>query len=60
MKPAPMDETTLREFKRLAAKVYDQSGIRLNVDKVVKAQDSESLRIWERTLQEKGERGSHV
>ena len=55
-KPLLMDETTLREFQRLAAKVYDQSGIHLNVDKVVKARDEQTLRVWEKTLLEKGDR----
>jgi hypothetical protein len=50
-----MDETMLMEFKRLAAKVYDQSGIRLNADKAVKVQNLERLRVWEKTLQVKGD-----
>ena len=55
-RPIAMDEKTLAEFKRLAALVEGQSGIRLNVDQVVKTRDAECLRIWERTLQDKGER----
>ncbi len=46
----------MREFQRLAAKVYDQSGIHLNVEKVVKARDEQTLRVWEKTLLEKGDR----
>ena len=55
-KPAVIDEKTLMEFKRLAAMVQNQSGIRLNVDQVVKNRDTECLRVWERTFQTKGDR----
>ena len=55
MKRNLMDETTLREFKRLATLVQNQSGIRLNVEQVVKTRDEQTLRVWEKTLREKGE-----
>jgi hypothetical protein len=55
MKRTMLDETTLREFKRLAALVEGQSGIRLNVDKVVNERDEQTLRVWEKTLQARNE-----
>jgi hypothetical protein len=50
-----MDDTTWREFRKLAALVEGQSGIRLNVEKVVKIGDEKVLRIWEKTLQDRNE-----
>ena len=55
MKGHALDETALREYRRLAALVERQSGIRLNVERVVEARDEETLRVWERTLQTKGD-----
>jgi len=55
MKRTAIDETTLKEFKRLAALVEGQSGIRLNVDKVMKIGDEKVLRVWEKTLQGRNE-----
>lgn len=55
MKHTVIDETTLKEFKRLAALVESQSGIRLNVDKVVRTGDEQILRVWEKTFQGRNE-----
>ena len=52
-----MHEEMLKEYRRLALLVENQSGIRLNVDRVVKARDEQTLRVWEKTLREKGDRG---
>jgi len=50
-----LDEEKLREYRRLADMVQRQSGIRLNVDRVLKARDEQTLRVWEKTFREKGE-----
>ncbi len=55
-KPVGVDATVLMDFKKLAAKVYDQSGIRLNAEQALKSGDSQSLRVWEQTFQAKGDR----
>ena len=55
MRHTSIDETTLKEFKRFAALVQDQSGIRLNVDKAVKVGDEQTFRVWEKTLQARQE-----
>ena len=59
-KPIVMDERTLKEFKRLAALVGNQGGFRPNVEQVVRSQDEKCLRVWEKNLQAKGERGWKV
>lgn len=58
MKGKAMDQEQLREYRRLAALVERQSGIRLNVDRVIKTRDEQTLRVWEKTFREKGDASS--
>jgi hypothetical protein len=50
MKTFPVNEAMIREFKRLADMILAQNGIRLNLDRAVKDQDVEKLRVWEKTF----------
>jgi hypothetical protein len=49
-KIAVVDMKTITEFRRLAAALENQSGIRLNAEKAVRAQNTETLKVWEKTL----------